>query len=174
MEETPPIVQDAAQEVADSTFWQQVSEFLSGSPQDWLSWEVWLVATLVLLVAEVVTAGFVLAAFTPGTLLAAGLAAVGASMPVQVLGFSVGTLVGLVYLRPLFLRRVMDHGTPMNVDALVGMTAEVVEAIPAGGVGRVKVRSEEWRARGSSACAAGSKVRVTSVEGNTLTVSPEA
>lgn len=173
MEETPSTLQESASQAADPTFWQQVADFLSGSPQDWLSWEVWLVATLVLLVAEVMTAGFVIAAFTPGTVLAAVLAAFGASMPVQVFAFSVGTLVGLIYLRPIFLRRVMDQGTPTNVDALVGEAAEVVESIPAGGVGRVKVRSEEWRARGASACQAGARVRVTSVEGNTLTVSPE-
>jgi membrane protein implicated in regulation of membrane protease activity len=168
MEELPAMIQDAAEPAR--TFWQQVADFLSGSPEDWLSWEVWLVATLVLLLAEVMTAGFVLAAFTPGTVLATVVAALGASMPVQVFAFSAGTVLGLVYLRPLFLRRVMDHGMPTNVDALVGADGDVVEAIPAGGVGRVKLRSEEWRARSVDACDRGARVRVVEVEGNTLLV----
>lgn len=152
------------------TFWQQVADFLSGTPEDWLSWEVWLVATLVLLFAEVLTAGFVLAAFTPGTVLAMLAAAVGGSMAVQVFAFAAGTVLGLVYLRPLFLRRVMDQGVPTNVDALVGSDGDVVEAIPAGGVGRIKVRSEEWRARSEESCDRGARVRVVRVEGNTLYV----
>ena len=171
MEELPATIQDAAEPAL--TFWQQIADFLSGSPEDWLSWEVWLVATLVLLLAEVLTAGFVLAAFTPGTVLATIVAALGASMPVQVFAFSAGTVLGLIYLRPLFLRRVMDHGIPTNVDALVGAIGETVDAIPAGGVGRVKVRSEEWRARSTEACDRGARVRVIEVQGNTLTVSHE-
>lgn len=173
MNEIPPTVQESAAEASSPTFWDQVGEFLSGSPGDWLSWQVWVIATIVLLVAEVMTAGFIIAAFTPGTVLAAVLAAFGASMPVQVIAFSVGTLIGLIYLRPIFLRRVMDHGVPTNTDALVGEIAEVVDTIPKNGVGRVKVRSEEWRARGNVALEPGMRVTVTSVEGNTLTVSLE-
>ena len=163
----------AAETAANGSFWDQLAEFLSATPGDWLSWEVWTIATVVLLVAEVMTAGFVLAAFTPGTVLAALVAAMNGSMAVQVFAFSVGTIVGLVYLRPIFLRRVMDKGVPMNVDALVGQAAEVTQDIPAGGVGRVKVRSEEWRAAADAAIAAGSRVKVLEVEGNTLTVTPQ-
>ncbi len=173
MNEIPPTVQEPVEQAATPTFWEQIAEFLGGSTESWLSWEVWVVATIVLLVAEVMTAGFILAAFTPGTVLAALLAALGASMLVQVFGFSVGTLLGLIYLRPIFLRRVMDHGVPTNVDALVGESAEVVAAIPENGVGRVKVRTEEWRARGGVALEPGTRVTVTSVEGNTLIVSSE-
>ena len=70
----------AAETAANGSFWDQLADFLSATPGDWLSWEVWTIATVVLLVAEVMTAGFVLAAFTPGTVLAALLAAIGASM----------------------------------------------------------------------------------------------
>lgn len=153
------------------SFWQELLDFFSEeSLADLLSWQFWLVATLVLLVLEIVTAGFVLAAFTPGTALAALCAAFGAGMEIQIFAFSAGTLFGLIYLRPLMIRRLSGDAAPTNVDALVGAAGRVTESIPAGGLGRVHVRSEEWRATSDVAWSKGAGVRVLAVEGNTLVV----
>ena len=155
------------------TFWEDFFSFLSAeSLQDLMSWEFWLVVTIVLLAGEILTSGFLLGALTPGTLLAAICAGLGFNMYVQLTAFVVGTLSGLIYLRPIFMRKVMGTGVPSNVGALVGATGEVTEVISGDAPGRVKVVSEEWRARSNSEFATGTRVQVLSVEGNTLIVGP--
>jgi len=155
------------------TFWEDFfSFFRAESMQDFMSWEFWLVVTIVLLAGEILTSGFLLGALTPGTILAALCAGLGFNMYIQLTAFVAGTLGGLVYLRPMFLKKVMGTGIPSNVHALVGAPAEVTEAISASLPGRVKVVSEEWRARSEQELAAGTQVQVLSVEGNTLIVGP--
>lgn len=160
-------------QTTEPTFWEQFFAFLSAdSMQELLSWEFWLVATIVLLAGEILTAGFLLGALTPGTALAALVAALGGGMNLQLLAFVAGTLCGLIFLRPIFMRKVMDGGVPSNVDALVGSSAEVTETIEVHQAGRVKVVSEEWRARSSRELPVGARVQVLSIEGNTLIVGP--
>jgi membrane protein implicated in regulation of membrane protease activity len=155
------------------TFWEDFFSFLSAeSLQDLMSWEFWLIVTIVLLAGEILTSGFLLGALTPGTILAAVCAGLGFSMYVQLTAFVVGTLGGLIYLRPIFMRKVMGSGVPSNVGALVGSAAEVTEAISESSPGRVRVVSEEWRARSKHELATGTRVQVLSVEGNTLIVGP--
>ena len=107
---------------------------------------------------------------TTFTVLAAWLAAIGGGVKLQAFGFSVGTLAGLFALRPILLQRALDKGGPTNVDALIGQRCHVVEAIPAGGVGRVRVGAEEWRATCSDDVPAGADADVLGIEGNTLRV----
>ncbi|MCP4094097.1 MAG: NfeD family protein [Planctomycetes bacterium] len=167
-----PLILLQTTESEPTTFWQDLAEFFSSeSIVDIVSWEFWLVLTIVLLAGEILTAGFLLGALTPGTVLAAIVAAFGLDLRIQVFAFVIGTMVGLIYLRPIFLRKVMSKGVPSNVDALVGSTGVVTEAIGPDAVGRVKVQSEEWRAEASAQFAIGTKVLVVSIDGNTLTVS---
>ena len=162
---TPPLL---LQSEESSGFLSQLAEFLR--PEVLLSWEFWAITTIVLLVAEVLTAGFLLGAFVPGTALATLLAALGWGMEVQLWGFVGGTLVGLFYLRPIWVKRAQAGGEPSNVDALVGQKATVTESISVGGTGRVRIRSEEWRAISETSLDAGALVRVIRVEGNSVTV----
>ncbi|MCH2101298.1 MAG: NfeD family protein [Planctomycetes bacterium] len=149
-------------------FLEQVQKALS--PDLFTSWEFWAIASAVLLVGEVVTASFLLGAFLPGTVLAALLAACGWSMEVQLVGFIVGTLVGLAFLRPMLLRRLAAQAEFSNVGALIGLQGRVIEAIVPGEVGRVKIQNEEWRARADQVIEVGQSVKVHAVAGNTLEV----
>lgn len=165
--------EESLTQTTEPSFWEQFFAFLSAeSLQELLSWEFWLVATVVLLAGEILTAGFLLGALTPGTVLAAIVAALGGGMNLQLFAFVVGTICGFLLIRPIFMRKVMDGGEPSNVDALVGTDAEVTETIFSNQPGRVKVVSEEWRARSSREILAGERVQVLSVEGNTLIVGP--
>lgn len=154
---------------AGQGFLEQLQEALQ--PDLFTSWEFWALVSAGLLIGEVLTASFLLGAFLPGTILAAAIAAFGWGMEFQLAGFTVGTLVGLGLLRPLFLRRLAERTEVSNVDALIGAQGRVTEAIAAGDVGRVKVDNEEWRARAAVPLAAGSVVQVERVTGNTLEVS---
>jgi membrane protein implicated in regulation of membrane protease activity len=156
---------------SEQGFLAQLQEALT--PDLFTSWEFWAILSGILLIGEALTAGFLLGAFLPGTILACVAAVSGWGMETQLAGFSLGTLVGLALLRPIVLRKLASEAVPSNVDALLGASAIVTEAIAVGAVGRVKVSNEEWRARCDSALESGVQVRVVSVSGNTLKVTPQ-
>jgi len=141
-------------------------------------WQVWLVAALLLFVAEMVAPGFWLLSVAVGCL-AAGLASLvvpGALVPA--LTFAAGTLLSLVGIRPFLLRHLHAVGTEIktNVDALAGRMGIVSERIdPETGKGRVRVEGEDWRAASimDSALEPGTRVMVVRVEGATLYVDKE-
>ncbi len=141
-------------------------------------WQVWLVAALLLFVAEMVAPGFWLLSVAVGCL-AAGLASLvvpGALVPA--LTFAAGTLLSLVGIRPFLLRHLHPVGTEIktNVDALAGRMGIVSERIdPETGKGRVRVEGEDWRAASimDSALEPGTRVMVVRVEGATLYVDKE-
>jgi membrane protein implicated in regulation of membrane protease activity len=141
-------------------------------------WQVWLVAALLLFVAEMVAPGFWLLSVAVGCL-AAGLASLvlpGALLPA--LTFAAGTLLSLVGIRPFLLRHLHPSGTEIrtNVDALAGKVGIVSERVdPATGKGRVVVEGEDWRAASlmDAALEPGTRVMVVRVEGATLYVDKE-
>jgi len=141
------------------------------------AWQVWVVAALVLLVAEMFAAGFWLACVAVGSLAAALVAAVLPGFLAPVLAFSATTVLSLVALRPFLLHHL--HRAPhvrTNVEALIGKTGIVSERIdPVTRQGRVVVDGEDWRgaAVDDIAVEPGARVMVLRVEGTTLFVEKE-
>ena len=133
-------------------------------------WQFWLWFTLVLLIAEILTAGFFIGAFAPASLAAAGAAALGLSNNGQLVVFSIVSLVAIIWLRPLVVKHITPTTLPTNTEALVGQSGTVVDTVPAGGLGRVRLSNEEWRATSANHLAVGEIVRVLEVTGNTLKV----
>ncbi len=91
------------------------------------------------------------------------------SLPLMI---SFGIINGMLFVGVLTLavkarRRPVVSGR----EELVGMTGEALAAFD--GNGRVRVHSEDWRARSGAPLRRGQKVRVTGVEGLTLLVEPE-
>src|SRR5438552_12116817 len=111
-------------------------------------WQVWLVAALLLFVAEMLAPGFWLLSVAVGCL-AAGVVSLfvpGATVPA--LSFAAGTLLSLVGIRPFLLRHLHPSGSAIrtNVDALAGKVGIVSERVdPVTGKGRVLVEGEDWR-----------------------------
>lgn len=142
-------------------------------------WQVWLVAALLLFVAEMVAPGFWLLSVAVGCL-AAGVASLflpGAVIPA--LTFAAGTLLSLVGIRPFLLKRLHTRGTELrtNVDALAGQVGIVSERVdPATGKGRVLVEGQDWRAASlmDTALEPGTRVMIVRVEGATLYVDKES
>jgi membrane protein implicated in regulation of membrane protease activity len=142
---------------------------------DWLgapmfSWQFWMLVTVILLIGEVFTLGFLLGALMPGSILAAIVAAMGFGMNAQLAAFSVGVILSLLLLRPFFMRRMSDASEVSNVEAIVGSPAKVLSAIVDGETGYVRVANEEWRARSIADHEVGDLVEVTGIDGNTLLV----
>ena len=80
------------------------------------------------------------------------------------LGCALVIEVGEVFLWIRFLRR---YRVTTGAEGMVGERAEVI------GPGRVRVRGEIWKARGSEDEAKGQTVRIADVDGLTLVVESE-
>jgi len=135
---------------------------------------VWLVLAVVLAVAEGLTTTFVLLMFAAGALAAAGGAALGADLWLQVLLFAGVSLAALVGVRPALRRRIdLQHAdTAMGISAIEGSEALVIEDIDENR-GQIKIDGEIWNARPFDAQQSfekGTRVRVIEVKGATALV----
>jgi membrane protein implicated in regulation of membrane protease activity len=141
-------------------------------------WHIWTILGLVIVIAEIFTAGFVLACFSVGCIVAAALAYWHLGIPWQLVGFSAASLAAFVGVRPFALRH-MASGEPLrtNVDAMIGRAGVVSQRLdPATGKGRVLIDGEDWWGVTDSARAVepGERVVVVKVDGTRLIVEPES
>lgn len=146
-------------------------------------WQVWIVLSALLLIAEMFAPGFWLASVAVGCL-AAGIAGL---LPIgligQILVFTGSSLLSLFGLRPVLVRRFLhSRGTEVrtNVEALVGKSGVVVRRFdPVTRIGRVVVDGEDWRgalleAGSGPPLEPGTRIVVIQVDGSTLVVEKEA
>ena len=140
-------------------------------------WWHWLVFGLLLVLAEIATAGgfyiifFGLAAIVVGVLSSANLAGTTA---MQLLLFAVISVVSLLLFRSRLLKWFQTDPQAPAVDQLVGEVAVVTEELTPGGVGKVELRGAAWSARTTAgSLPRGTRCRVTRVDGLMLLVEPE-
>ena len=143
-----------------------------------IQWWHWLVFGLVLVLAEVATAGgFYIIFFGIGAIIVGLLSSGNLAGPtgVQILLFSVLSVTSLVLFRGRLLGWFQTDPQAPAVDQLVGEVALVLEDVAPGGVGKVELRGSGWSARTTSAAALprGARCRVTRVDGLVLFVEPE-
>jgi membrane protein implicated in regulation of membrane protease activity len=134
---------------------------------------IWLIAGVLLAIAELFTLDFVLIMLATGAVAAAG-AGLLFPLPVQLVVFAVVSALGLGAVRPAIKRRLHQGADPavMGVDALEGAEATVIEQV-AEGRGMVKIGGELWSARpydSTQVIEAGAQVRVVEVKGATALV----
>lgn len=140
-------------------------------------WWHWLILGLLLLLGELLTPGgfyilfFGIAAILTGVLALAGIE----NTAVQMLLFTVLSVGGLLVFRARVLRWMQADPQAPPVDTLVGEIGTTVVTLPRGAVGRVELRGTSWSARNISTedLAAGTRYRVTAVDGLLLLVEPE-
>lgn len=135
---------------------------------------MWLVAGLVMLILEIFLGTFFLMWVGAGALLTALAALLFPQAAwVQWLVFAIISAVLLIVTRP-FVRSIHARAVvPSNVDSLIGQQAVVLQEINnQANTGRVRIRSDEWRARSDRIVAADCHVVVTGIEGTTLLVKP--
>jgi membrane protein implicated in regulation of membrane protease activity len=135
---------------------------------------IWLIAGVLLAVAELFTLDFVLVMFAAGAFAAAGSGLLGANVLVQVIVFAATSTLGLAAVRPAIKHRFHRGADPavMGVEAIEGTEAIVVEEVGQD-TGMVKIGGELWRARAYDATQSietGAKVRVVEVKGATALV----
>ena len=134
---------------------------------------LWVVAGVVLVLAEIFTLTVVAGMVGVGALAGALAAVLGAPVVVQAIAF-VGTSAGLLVFAREPVQRALDKGGPAGIDprALTGTPAVVVERVTET-TGQVRMHGELWRARpyaGNGPVDVGATVSVAAVEGATVLV----
>ena len=140
------------------------------------AWHLWVIAALLLVVSEMFNGDFWLVCLGIGALLAAAVSLLLPGLVPGILVFSAGSLVSLWMVRPALLRRFQVPQLRTGVDALLGRSGIVTEAIdPATGAGRVRVEGEDWRGASLDELSlpAGTRISVVQVNGTILVVEKE-
>lgn len=139
-------------------------------PQYW-----WLIAGILLFLVEIFTPGFFAASLGIGAFVGSLAAFLGWSIEIQVLLFSLISVIAIFIFRPLikkYLYKTID--VPTNADALIGKSGVVVQAVDENlGHGRVAIDGDEWQyvlATTSVPASKGDRVRVISRDSIVLTV----
>lgn len=135
-----------------------------------------MVLAVVLAIAEAFTATILVVFFAAGALAAAGAAALGADLLVQVIVFAIVSGVSVAALRPVILRHArpaLETGErPFGIEAIEGSRGTVIDEVT-GDRGMVKIDGELWQARSvddRETFAPGERVRVVRLRGATLMV----
>lgn len=133
---------------------------------------MWLAASGLLLVIEILTVDLLFASLAFSALLAAGASAFGFNGIVQGVIFGVGAIGSLMFLRPIALRHLKkkpaNHAT--NIEALIGAPAVTLSAVTEL-EGLVKLSGEPWSARSHKGeIEIGARVEVVAIEGVTAVV----
>ena len=142
-----------------------------------MTWWIWMLLGLSLLIAELVMAGaFIFLFFGVSALLVGGLVGLGIVGPdwLQWLLFSLLSVITLIALRKPLKARFSIQGTA-PVDTVVGEVAIALEPFPSGSAGQVEFRGSPWTGRnaGDLPIEKGQRCKVDRIEGLTLWVRPE-
>ncbi|MFF5970763.1 NfeD family protein [Streptomyces sp. NPDC012769] len=140
-----------------------------------MPWFAWLLAAAGLGLAEFFTLTLVFGLLAGAALVTAVVAGVGVGLLGQLVAFAVAAAAGLVIVRPVALRQVVQGPvTREGSDALIGKRAEVMREVTATH-GLIRVSGEDWSARAldeSHVIPVGSLVDVMEIEGATAIVYP--
>ena len=138
------------------------------------AWVAWAVVAVALAIGEIFTPGlFFLGPLALAAVVSTIVAAVGASVAVQVVVFAGASLASLAVLRPL--ARAHLHLPPAlrtGTAALAGASAVVLQRVDDDG-GRIRLGGEEWSARPfvqGQVFEPGARVEVAEIKGATALV----
>lgn len=109
---------------------------------------VWLIALVVLLFVEFVTMGLTTIWFAGGALTAAVVAAFDGPLWLQIVCFSVVSILLLIFTRPIAMKYFNNKRVKTNVEDIIGKQVTVKERIDnVAGTGVVVLQGNEWSAR---------------------------
>ena len=137
---------------------------------------VWLVLTILFVVAECLTVGLVSIWFAGGALVAMILAMAGANVVWQAITFLVISAVLLVATRPLVKKYLLNKKTKTNYESVIGEVAKIIETVDNyNQTGAAFANGKEWTARStrdSVVLEKDSLAKVVAIEGVKLIVEP--
>ncbi|AUI58853.1 NfeD family protein [Amycolatopsis sp. BJA-103] len=135
---------------------------------------IWLIAGILLVIAELLSGDLFLLMVGVGALFGAGSAALTGNPFIDVAVFAVASVGMLALVRPTLKRRFLSGpDIKTNTDALIGARAIVVSTVD-GESGQVKLAGDVWSARcmtDGEPIAPGTSVTVVEISGATAVVS---
>jgi membrane protein implicated in regulation of membrane protease activity len=138
----------------------------------------WITMAVVCAVVDAFLPYYLVIWFSGGAIAALLFEWAGFNTSVQFLVFFLVSFALMALVGRYINSRLLRGGSKMrtNTEEMLGKTASVVMAIPAGGAGRVALKGTTWRAvlnDETATAAVGEKVVVVSIEGVTFTVRKE-
>ena len=136
---------------------------------------IWLVLTVIFLIAEAATVTVISLWFAAGALAAMAAALLGGGIWLQAAVFLAVSAIALTALRPLVRKYLNPKLTATNVDSIIGSVGIVTAPIDnIASAGQIKLNGMEWTARSTSGkpIQAGIRVTVDRIEGVKAFVSP--
>ena len=134
-----------------------------------MSWWIWVLAGLFLLAVEFATSVIGFGFFAVGAFVVAILVGVGVDIPLwgQLLIFTGVSIVALLGIRPLLLKKLRLNETKDDINTLVGEQALALDDIAVASIGKAEMRGSTWSARnvGETALARGQRCVVAGIEG---------
>jgi membrane protein implicated in regulation of membrane protease activity len=134
----------------------------------------WSLAAVLLIIVEILSAGFVLGSFGVAAFITAIVAYIGFPIEFQLIVFIASSLVIFFTLRPIAIKYLAPKKKiETNVQRLIGKKAVVIETIDNfRQTGRVKIDGDDWRARTESqeVIPIGREVIIKAVDSATLIV----
>lgn len=137
-------------------------------------WQSWLIAAGVFGGLELISLDLIFAMLCIGALVGAAAAALSGSVPISVILALISAVGLLGILRPAMVKRL--HAAPdlkTGHKRIIGQEGVVIEAIEAGGYGRVKVDGQDWLATGyneTDVIGVGRHVDIIEIKGTTAYV----
>ncbi len=107
----------------------------------------WIIALVVFLIIEAVSAGLVSIWFAFGSLAALLVSFLGASLGLQITSFIAISALLLIFTRPMTKKWLDVRITKTNADSLVGQKAVVTKTIFPNEYGQVKIKGQSWTAK---------------------------
>ena len=138
-------------------------------------YQIRLVVAIVLVILEIMTAGFGVICFAIGAVFSALVAGLGGSITWQIVVFAVVSLLTFVFLRPVVIRFLdkKSKDVKTNADAVIGRKGVVSERIDsAQHTGRVAIDGDDWKAisEDGSVIEKGAEVKIVKLDSIILTV----
>lgn len=140
-----------------------------------MAYYYWLIAAIVLVIVEILTAGFGSLCFAIGAGLAALAAGLGLNVTWQIVIFAIVSLLTFIFLRPVVMKFLdkKSKDVKTNAEALIGRKGIVSERIDATQhTGRVAIDGDDWKAvsEDGSTIEKGTEVEILKLDSIILTV----
>ena len=138
-------------------------------------WQIWLIASGIFFICEIITVGFLVFWLGVGALIAMLVSFFTSNIIIQMSVFVISSGLLIFATRPLVNKISKKDVIPTNVYSLIGKKAVVTEDIDwVTGKGQIKFEGEIWSAKSKEQIniPAGSEVEIVSIEGVKAFVKP--
>lgn len=138
-------------------------------------WHIWIIVAIIFFILEIFTPAFLMACLAVGCIFAGVFSYMDFGIKIQLLVFSIGTLLSFFGIRPFILKygHKKSGNFKTNVYAIVGKTGKVKVTIDnSQNQGRITVEGDDWKAEteNNEIINVGQIVEILKIDSTILTV----